>query len=517
MEPHDRILTWISGLQASTIPTSVPCNNVVNPRKGRRSSLAKQDTVGRRLLSPPNSVESCQRKHYMATANTEDGDIAHIPGSPVDGTSPNPKRARVDHHLEDMDADPTPRVLRTVATSHVQDSRDNTQLSSYDADSLTSASLASSAQSDTALSFRSSPSKSKKRSRRSSPRKQSMLMVMEDAIRPTSFGGPVDPPEALDAIVTGIDKLASGAAIISHTAKESVQEEARANRRVFRWVEDRSFTDSLSSSTSDRHSLGPTPSVSEVKRIWSNADDCYEFQHFESQWNCAVHHQILFAAFGHSSSLGFCSVTGVQIHPNYARGSKVSHHNKKVDFCVFVNRESPRLTAAALLSPFQSVNHTDYPPLLRRPIAISIETKTPGDKWTEAVNQMSAWLIAQWDALDDMVARAQALDGDVAAFNAPPSPSPGAARPSPAAATGLAFLPGVIVQGHEWYFIAITRAAADGYTRRWEKVLIGSTQSTEGVYKIVAVLQLLGRWVEDQYWPWFQRNVLGQNDSHVPG
>ncbi|KDN70361.1 hypothetical protein CSUB01_11008 [Colletotrichum sublineola] len=49
-------------------------------------------------------------------------------------------------------------------------------------------------------------------------------------------------------------------------------------------------------------------------------------------------------------------------------------------------------------------------------------------------------------------------------------------RPSAAAAAGLSFLPGIIVQGHEWYFIAVTRAAADGHTQRWEKVLIGSMQ-----------------------------------------
>lgn len=174
---------------------------------------------------------------------------------------------------------------------------------------------------------------------------------------------------------------------------------------------------------------------------------------------------------------------------------------------MFVNEQCPELTRAALTSPFQSVNQTEYPALLQRPIALSIETKVTGQNWTEAVNQISVWLLAQWDALDDLVSRSQAQDGDASSnVDAGDADAP---KPSAAATAGLVFLPGLVVLGHDWYFVAMTRSP-DGKSRLYNRVLIGSTQSTEGVYQVIAVLQLLGRNIENHYWPWFERTILNK-------
>ncbi|EFQ36611.1 uncharacterized protein GLRG_11756 [Colletotrichum graminicola M1.001] len=434
---------------------------------------------------------------------------AHRDGTPP---SPNPKRPRVND--AEVDADTTPRGPRTLP-GRTRITQYATGALNSDAGSISASSP--SANSDTALLYRSSSAKgssSKKRPRQSSPRKQTMLMVMEDAVEIMSFGGLADPPEKLDDLATRIDELAKGKGILSKSVQGSIREAQEQNRRWFRWVEDVSFAEASATITGastlsmvsfikrTRDELGPTPSLHDARLIWSNAEDCYRFQHFESQWNCAVHYQILEAAFQASPQLGFCGVTGVQIHPDYTRSGRVSHHNKKVDFCIFLKQDSPELKAAALQSSIKSLNQTDYPALLTRPIFFSIETKTPGDKWAEAVNQITAWLVAQWDVLDDQVFRAQGADV-VAADTS------GAAgrKPSAAAASGLVFLPGIIVQGHEWYFVAVTRAA-DGRTQRWEKTLIGTTERIDGVYKITAVLQLLGCWAQNEYWPWFQRAVL---------
>ncbi|GKT97256.1 hypothetical protein Ct61P_15106 [Colletotrichum tofieldiae] len=111
-----------------------------------------------------------------------------------------------------------------------------------------------------------------------------------------------------------------------------------------------------------------------------------------------------------------------------------------------------------------------------------------------------------------MVARVQA-----ASVNATAATDKSAApKPSASAAARLVFLPGVTVQGNKWYLIAVTRAA-DGHTKRWEKTVIGSTEGIEGVYKIVTVLRPLGRWAEDEYWPWFQRTILLQTEGNVTG
>ncbi|GKT97255.1 hypothetical protein Ct61P_15105 [Colletotrichum tofieldiae] len=136
-----------------------------------------------------------------------------------------------------------------------------------------------------------------------------MLMVMEDVVEPISFGGPVEPPAALDRLVGRIEDSVSGIAIISHAVEQSVPEEADRNRSQFRWVRQRPFAPRADTSSSpSRDELDPTPSVSEVNPIWSNVDDCYHFQHFENQWNCVVHSQILLVTFKHSGNLGYCSL-----------------------------------------------------------------------------------------------------------------------------------------------------------------------------------------------------------------
>ncbi|KAK1963041.1 hypothetical protein LY78DRAFT_705425 [Colletotrichum sublineola] len=411
----------------------------------------------------------------------------------------------------DLDLDPTPKSNRTEPQPPPAASRASS--------SLASSSIASYASDFSLGSGPGTPTK--KRRRQSSPRKQVVLLAMEKAVESVSFDGEAELPAELDNVVSRIEDLARGNGIISHTYKVESLYQQRATSRRFRWVKESSFappppppsTNQAQSRSSSRDELGPTPTIDTVNKIWTNADDCQGFQHFEMQWNCAVHFKLLEAALEHSSHLGFCICTGVQIHADYTRGAKVSHHNKKVDFCVFVKQRCPELTRAALTSPFQSVNQTEYPALLERPIALSIETKVTGHDWAEAVNQMSVWLLAQWDALDDLVSRTRSR----AAAAASPAVDSGAPdldssnandpKPSAAAAAGLVFLPGIVVQGHDWYFVAMTRSAT-GQSRLYSRILCGSTQKTEGVYQVVAVLQLLARYIEDEYWPWFKRTIL---------
>ncbi|KAF0320983.1 hypothetical protein GQ607_011741, partial [Colletotrichum asianum] len=177
------------------------------------------------------------------------------------------------------------------------------------------------------------------------------------------------------------------------------------------------------------------------------------------------------------------------------RKDNSAQHNRKIDICVHVNETSPQLDRVILASRTGSINHTSYAGLLRRPIRFSIETKTTGHDWSNAVYQIASWLIAQWDALDDLVELSVGQ-------RIPPGSSP-------AAAFGLEFLPSVIIQGHEWWFVAVSRTSSNKNVF-WTKVYIGSTTSTQGVYGITAVIQLLGHWVTTDYWPWFKSAILNQ-------
>jgi hypothetical protein len=40
-------------------------------------------------------------------------------------------------------------------------------------------------------------------------------------------------------------------------------------------------------------------------------------------------------------------------------------------------------------------------------------------------------------------------------------------------------------------------------------VLLGDTRTITGVYQNLAAIRRLARWIDEQYWPWFKREVLG--------
>ncbi|KAK1975708.1 hypothetical protein LZ30DRAFT_605024 [Colletotrichum cereale] len=396
---------------------------------------------------------------------------------------PNPDAA-------DLDFEPTPKAPRAGSSQAAR------QMPQSDTSSVASSSAAS----QTSFQTTSSASKGTKRKRQLSPRKHSNLMAIERSIAYMSFDGHVVPPPALNQLFNSIEALGRGIGIVSRTHEASLRAEASTDRQ-FRWVRDETFAQDPATSTSTspslprRDELGPTPLIDTVKEIWSEAEDAETVCHEEGQWNSAVHRPLLHNALKHVQCIGVCICTSAQVHSSYTRSDKSAHHNKKVDFCVYVKEMSPELYAAILASPTESINHTDYPGLLRRPIGLSIETKITGHEWAKAVNQIAVWLIAQWDALDDLVSRLG--DGVVPA---------GA---SPASARGLVFLPGIIIQGHEWWFVAVARKP-DGATELWNKTLIGSTTTIQGIYQIWAVIQLLGRWIETEYWPWFQAAILGR-------
>lgn len=142
------------------------------------------------------------------------------------------------------------------------------------------------------------------------------------------------------------------------------------------------------------------------------------------------------------------------------------------------------------------INHTNSVALRNHPIAVSIETKPPrgqheeddadeenGCTDTNMVLQTGSWHVAHWALL----ARLTSL--------------------SRGRLSTLPFLPAVIVRNHEWSLAVSTREGDK--TVLWLEYGFGSTASALGVYQIVWVLQLLARWAEDEYWPWFRRHALG--------
>lgn len=171
-----------------------------------------------------------------------------------------------------------------------------------------------------------------------------------------------------------------------------------------------------------------------------------------------------------------------------------TQHKKRVDFCFLVEpiQGTPAadyLSKKSQLSPHGSINHTDFAPLRACPISVSIETKLTGENWQSAMAQQTVWLSAHWNRLDRLTNDSQPARDE------------------------LCFLPAIIVQGHDWTFLAATRGELiDEIGRRqtiiWHKLAFGSTDGLKGICQIIKVLQRLAQWSERTYWPWFRKFAL---------
>lgn len=214
-----------------------------------------------------------------------------------------------------------------------------------------------------------------------------------------------------------------------------------------------------------------------------------------------VHQRILALAVSEGGAsdgaVHFMSCTTAKIQSAYRRGSGF-RSAKMVGFVMYIepsffgDGDSTAVDTTRQLMPDASINHTDFYPLRRRPIALSIKSKTTGNQLLEAEVQVGVWLAAQWRLLESHAGR-PVLDPEVAT--------------NPVAAVLPPFLPAVIIQGHDWHFVAATRAGE--CTTLWVKQTFGSSETVLGVYKIVCVLRYLAHWIEQYYWPSFRQFALG--------
>jgi len=145
------------------------------------------------------------------------------------------------------------------------------------------------------------------------------------------------------------------------------------------------------------------------------------------------------------------------------------------------------------------VNHTHYNPVRSKPITVSIETKLTSGNYQSAQAQLAVWVFAQFKYLRSI--------------------SKGPEPP---------FLPLLVVQGDEWSFLAATQTPSSGYDIRtgeesqayvttiWDKIIIGSTASLEGVWKVSAVLQYLAVWSATDYLQWFYERFRLQDVWELP-
>ncbi|KAK7407895.1 hypothetical protein QQX98_009954 [Neonectria punicea] len=167
----------------------------------------------------------------------------------------------------------------------------------------------------------------------------------------------------------------------------------------------------------------------------------------QANWSIAVYSRILDLAFDAPDHQA-------RLVKSMGRSTIDPPRTKNVDFCIYfepskdasypeVESDLDRLSKTLRCG---AINQTDFYPLRNRPIALSIETKKPGESWEKAKLQLGVWESARWAFLrhlfskyQDQVAQAEAATGHQGNAPAPSSSLSGLPE----------FLPGIIVQGHD--------------------------------------------------------------------
>ncbi|KAF4977193.1 hypothetical protein FZEAL_6255 [Fusarium zealandicum] len=229
--------------------------------------------------------------------------------------------------------------------------------------------------------------------------------------------------------------------------------------------------------------------LAEVIQLVGGAKDCNDMEDDEAGWNNLVHTPLLKAVFygntPRGSQLdGFRPCTSASILPGYrikrASGTRVDyvfHFDPKKDDCQPQTTDAINEWRASLTD--NSINHTSYAPLRPLPISVSIETKPGGMSTRKAQLQMGVWHAAQWRHLYKLAG---------------------------ANLKELPFIPGIVVYGHEWIFVA--SAYDNSKTTLWTSGSFGSTLRLLSTFQVVAGIQRLRTWAIEVFWPWYKTHVL---------
>ncbi|KAF5713961.1 hypothetical protein FGLOB1_3761 [Fusarium globosum] len=164
------------------------------------------------------------------------------------------------------------------------------------------------------------------------------------------------------------------------------------------------------------------------------AQKCHSLQYDENGWNNLVYTPLLTAAVENFKpeecqliDVAPCSTATID-----PEGNRQSIPKGQVDFVLYVDPFLELVARDKCLerrNRLGSVNHTQFVPTAEFPIAASIKTKSRSGNSQDAEVQLAAWQAAQWLNMDVDV-------GDNI--------------------SELGFLPGIIIDGHEWRFHATT-------------------------------------------------------------
>ncbi|KAJ4248099.1 hypothetical protein NW762_012869 [Fusarium torreyae] len=473
MSLAQRIESWLQETEAEFPPT----------HQARPTRLIKRDEPcsKRRRLNPPTPEASENSSHRMSSSRK--------------GLSSRKRNHAEDYHDQGDGSQETPRASgRKMRTPRSE--------SSYSLPSTQSQYQAS------------------ERSGYSSPSKQlSALERGPNPVVPRELSTFRHKPPSLEALLDRIDLGIMGLGILPTSQRATFDKLDVETYDDFKWTRMEGVRDMFFSDT--RHETGSTPSLETIHRILCQAAFCNGKGCSEADWNVEVHHRLLEAALrppdgcGLDQLVNFRLSTTASVIAEYHMSTSAS---KKVDFCMYIDPEhdqehaaiSQVINALRDILPLGMFNHTNLKPLDEKPIAVSMETKKTGEGWENARLQMEVWMAAHWEFLRHLLELRQRAANQVsimdqhARVDVPADLEPSLNNDQTWQLP--AFLPGIIIQGHDWHLVLTT--CEGGKMNFWQKKTFGATSSSKGIYQIIYTLQLLQQWARDEYWAWLRKLLL---------
>ncbi len=231
-----------------------------------------------------------------------------------------------------------------------------------------------------------------------------------------------------------------------------------------------------------------------AEEVWQIALDCQLRSAPEATWNSEVHCRLFRLALrGHWKSKGiwYQDVTTARISDKSLVPSVATTpmQSKLVDYVMtidssfdFRNRVVAKLSSQRFVP---SINQTSAEWIRFNPIAVSIETKRGAVDEDTAYVQLGMWTAAHF-------AKLRQLTQDRSA--------------------ALPVLPLVLVQGHEWKMM-LASMKPDPRIEMLADLPLGDTRTLSGVYRVIAAIRRLAKWIDEQYRPWFEKEVLADQVS----
>lgn len=232
-----------------------------------------------------------------------------------------------------------------------------------------------------------------------------------------------------------------------------------------------------------------------VRGIKDHARECLALRRAEAAWNAKVHEPLLELALSRRHTSVICeNATSARILPCFLPCLITGEvaEGKMVDFVLAPNLGSEsaldfaiqnklvelakQMKSSGLVSAHLCVNQTDYPPLMRSPAAVAMETKVAGASLEEGRLQLGIWTAAWHRRMETL--------------------GVGGGKPGPQLPT----LPLILTHDHEWsLYFAVDRLDK---IEVFGPMQIGMTDNLPNIYQLLTVLGFLGAWIDTTFRSW---------------